>query len=451
MDHMYVAAVSSTRTRLQVLWKRLLAHETIAAATMVAAAITALILANTSVYEPLEAFMNTPLEIGFGASIVALSVRTFINDFLMAIFFLLVGIELKYEVTVGHLTDIRSALLPLLAAVGGVCMPALLYLLIAPDKQGGWAIPIATDIAFALGVASLLGKRLSPATKVFFQTLAIADDILAIVVIAVWYGHTPHVGWLCASACCVGVLVLLNRRQVYSLKPYVIVGLLLWICMFNSGIHSTLAGVLVAWALPAHSDIRVSDLASWLTHQARYLEHTYDEDHHILGMHDFTEGASDIERVVHRVTPPLQRMEHLCAGWVNFLILPLFAFANAELHIVGQNLAVLLADPVMYAVLCGAVMGKPVGIVLTTLVLRACRLADLPQGMDVRQLITVGIFGALGFTMSILISDLAFVNQLDVLAAKCAIVAASLVASLCGIAWSLIALPAHHLDIQQCS
>ena len=202
----------------------------------------------------------------------------------MAIFFLLVGIELKYEMTVGQLRKPRQAALPMLAAVGGVAAPAMIYLILnAGGAVHGWATPIATDIAFALGVMSLLGDRIAPATKVFFQTLAIADDILAIVVIALFYGQTPNVAWCAASLGVIVVLWMISRMKVYSAKPYMLVGLVLWVCMYNSGIHATLAGVILAFFLPARSDVRLSKLGNWLDARARELDDTYDDESHVLG------------------------------------------------------------------------------------------------------------------------------------------------------------------------
>ena len=272
---------------------------TVAAAVMVGAALLALLVANSPLYEGVEHVLALPLSVGVGRLSVSLTVEQFVNDFLMAVFFLLVGIELKYEMTVGQLRRPRQAALPMLAAVGGVCVPALIYLavnLLEGGEPSGWAVPIATDIAFALGVVSLLGDRVSSEAKVFFQTLAIADDILAIVVIALFYGQTPNLPWCAASLAFTGLLVALNRARVYSSAPYVAVGLVLWACMFNSGIHATLSGVILAFALPSRSDVRLSELGGWLARRAHDLDDSYDDEHHVLGQHDFTESAARVER-----------------------------------------------------------------------------------------------------------------------------------------------------------
>lgn len=415
--------------------RSLTSNGTIAAAVMVGAALLALVVANSPLYEGVEYLLELPLSVGVGRLSVALTVEQFVNDFLMAVFFLLVGIELKYEMTVGQLRRPRQAALPMLAAVGGVAVPALIYLAVNGVSGGeprGWAVPIATDIAFALGVVSLLGRRISPETKVFFQTLAIADDILAIVVIALFYGQTPSLPWCAASLAFVAVLAALNRARVYSVGPYVAVGLVLWACMFNSGIHATLAGVILAFALPSRSDVRLADLGGWLAARARDLDDTYDDEDHVLGQHDFTDGAWRVERVMHHVTPPLQRMERYVSVFVNFGVLPLFAFVNAELHLVGASMASVLTSPVAHGVFLGAVVGKPVGIIGVTVLLVRLGFARLPRGMDWAQVITVGVMGGVGFTMSILITGLAFADPAVAIAAKCAILLGSVTSALLG-------------------
>lgn len=416
----------------------LTSNGTVAAAVMVGAALLALLVANSPLYEGVEYLLALPLSVGVGRLSVALTVEQFVNDFLMAVFFLLVGIELKYEMTVGQLRRPRQAALPMLAAVGGVAVPALIYLatnVLSGGEPRGWAVPIATDIAFALGVVSLLGDRVSPETKVFFQTLAIADDILAIVVIALFYGQAPDLAWCAGALAFALVLVALNRARVYAIAPYVAVGLVLWACMFNSGIHATLAGVIVAFALPSRSDVRLADLGGWLSARARDLDDTYDDENHVLGQHDFTDGAWRVERVMHHVTPPLQRMERYVSVFVNFVVLPLFAFVNAELHLVGASIASVLTSPVAHGVFLGAVVGKPAGIIGTTALLVRLGFARLPRGMDWAQVVTVGLMGGVGFTMSILITGLAFADPADAIAAKCAILLGSVASGLLGVAF----------------
>ena len=440
------------RTERRGVLHEITSNGTIAAAVMVGAALLALVVANGPAFEAVEEFLREPLEIGIGTHLIAMSVESFVNDFLMAIFFLLVGIELKYEMTVGQLRRPRQAALPMLAAVGGVCFPALIYLVLNWGGQThGWAVPIATDIAFALGVVSLLGDKISSETKVFFQTLAIADDILAIVVIALFYGQSPDVAWCAASGIVIVVLWGLNHARVYSLKPYALVGLVLWFCMYNSGIHATLAGVILAFALPSKSDVRLSDLSDWLQNRAQDLDEVYDEGLHVLGQNGFTHTAMRVERVMHHVTPPLQRMEHYISTPVNFLILPLFAFVNAQLRLVGADFGAIVMDPVTRGVFFGAVLGKPLGIISVTLLLVKIGFAKLPKNMDWVQVAAVGIMGGLGFTMSILISGLAFASASEVMAAKCAILVGSLTSAVLGIVFVRAATAGHDAPEDDCA
>ena len=418
-------------------FERITGNGTISALVMIVAAVAAVICANTPAFDAVHAFLQEPVAITFGPWSFSLSVELFVNDFLMAIFFLLVGIELKYEMTVGELRRPRQALLPMLAAVGGVVVPACIYGFI--NRGGavyGWAIPMATDIAFALGVLSLLGSRVPPALKVFFSTLAIADDLLAIAAIALFYGHAPHLGWLAAAAVVTGLLVLLNVRRHFRLAPYLALGLVLWFCLFQSGIHATLAGVILAFTIPARSDIVASELVGWLGTKLPELEDRFDDEAHILGQHDFTHAARGVERVVHRVTPPLQRLEHYIATPVNFLILPIFAFVNAQVRLVGVDPLSLVFDPVAIGVYAGMLLGKPLGIAGMTFLLVKTHVADLPTGVGMRHIVGVGILGGIGFTMSILIAGLAFTQiPVELLAAKTAILAASVSAALIGLAY----------------
>jgi NhaA family Na+:H+ antiporter len=415
---------------------------TIAASAMVMAALLAVVVANSSAYEIVEHVLEARLGISIGSFAVAISVESFVNDFLMAVFFLLVGIELKYEMKVGQLRRPRQAALPMLAAVGGVVVPALIYILLnrGSDTIGGWAIPIATDIAFALGVMSLLGDLVAPETKVFFQTLAIADDILAIVVLALFYGQTPSIAWLAASLGAIVVLALLSRAKVYLARPYVAVGLVLWVCMYNSGIHATLAGVILAFFLPARSDVQLTLLRDWLAEQAISLDEKFDESHQVLGQHDFTHSAVAVERVMHHVTPPLERVENYISVIVNFLILPLFAFVNAQVRLVGVDPLSIVNNVVAQGAFLGAVVGTPLGIIAVTLLLVRIGFARLPNHVSWSQIIAVGIMGGMGFTMSILITGLAFRDPSQVLAAKCAILVGSIVSGVTG----LVFVRVHH-------
>ena len=424
-------------------FERIFENGTISAAVMVLAAVAAVICANTDVYDAVHHFLADPRHfLVLGGVTVKMSFEVFVNDFLMAVFFLLVGIELKFEMTVGELKRPANALLPMLAAVGGVVVPAAIYALL--NKGGaleGWAIPMATDIAFALGVLALLGRRVPVGVRVFFTTLAIADDLMSIAAIAIFYGHAPQLRWLAAAIAVIAALVLLNRKQVFNLTPYLLLGLLLWYCIYRSGVHATLAGVILAFCVPARSSIHLNNLTVWLKERLPDLADKYDDEAHILGQHDFTHAALGVERIMHHVTPPLVRLERLIATPVNFVILPVFAFVNAQVRLVGVDLGALAVDPVTLGTYLGMVLGKPLGIVGITFLLVKFKVAELPRRVTMRHIVGVGILGGIGFTMSILISGLAFTGEaeaMQLLAAKAAILAASVTAAVVGMVYMAI-------------
>ena len=424
-------------------FEKVFENGTISAAVMVLAAAAAVICANTDAYEAIHHFLADPRQfLVLGGVTVQMSFEVFVNDFLMAIFFLLVGIELKFEMTVGELKRPANALLPMLAAVGGVVVPAAIY--VVCNKGGaieGWAIPMATDIAFALGVLALLGKRVPVGVRVFFTTLAIADDLMSIAAIAIFYGHAPQLRWIAATLVVIAALVLLNRKQVFSLAPYLLLGLLLWYCIYRSGVHATLAGVILAFCVPARSSIHLNNLTDWLKQRLPDLADKYDDEAHILGQHDFTHAALGVERIMHHVTPPLIRLERLISTPVNFIILPIFAFVNAQVRLVGVDLGALAVDPVTLGTYLGMVVGKPLGIVGVTFVLVKFGVAKLPRRVTMQHIVGVRILGGIGFTMCILMSGLAFTGEaetMQLLAAKAAILAASVTAAVVGMVYMSI-------------
>jgi NhaA family Na+:H+ antiporter len=259
------------------------------------------------------------------------------------------------------------------------------------------------------------------------------------VVLALFYGQTPNIAWCAASVGVILVLALINGAGVYSIKPYAAVGSILWLCMYKSGIHATLAGVILAFFLPVRSDVRLSGLHDWLDIWAVELDDVYDDDAHVLGQHDFTDDAKIVERVMHHVTPPLLRAERDISVLVNYVIFPVFAFANAQVRLVGTDLGEIVTNSITQGAFFGAVIGKPVGIILVTLVLVKIGFAKLPRHVDWVQITAVGIMGGLGFTMSILISSLAFPDPSQVMAAKCAIIAGSVVSATLGIVFVNVA------------
>lgn len=313
------------------------------------------------------------------------SPSVFINDFLMAVFFFLAGMEIKREFLTGELSSIRQSLLPMVAAVGGMLMPAILFAFIARGSayMQGWAIPTATDIAFTLGVISLLGRNVPSGLKIFVTALAIIDDLGAILVIAIFYGDALHWGYLLVVLLIVGILVLLNKKGFKFGWVHILLGLIMWYCMFNSGIHATVAGVIFAFLVPVHL---------------------------------------------------LKRFEDMIHIPVYFIILPAFALANTNLVLPEHPLQA-LTGPLSAGIMAGLVIGKPLGISLSCYFLVSRKWAQLPSGVNWYKLIGAGILAGIGFTMSIFISALAFSGGPVEDMAKISVLVASLLAMLIGYCW----------------
>ncbi len=412
-----------------------------AAGAMLLAAVVALVVANTGGYGAFLEFWHTEAGFFFGETFAGMSLAHVINDVFMAVFFLLVGLEVKYELTVGELTNIRQALLPIMAAVGGVAVPIGIYLAFNagnPETAQGWGVPTATDIAFALGILALLGSRVPSGVRVFLSTLAVADDIIAILVIAVFYGHSPSLLWLGAAALVLAALVLMNRGHIYSLFPYVLVGTVLWYCVFMSGVHSTIAGVLLAFAIPSGSRVNLRSFTDWSGGKVREARAAFEPETPVIAQGDYIETVQDLSRVARQVVPPATRLEHKLYPWVYFGILPLFALTNADVSFAGVDLGAMLADPVLYGVLLGLLVGKPLGIMVMSFAIVKSKLASLPHNVNWFHMLGASILGGVGFTMAIFVANLAFVGEAHVATAKLGILVASLLAGAIGFAFLLL-------------
>ena len=335
---------------------------------LIAAAALALIINNSPLSHYYTAFLDVPVAVQIGALKIAKPSLLWINDGLMALFFLLIGLEVKRELLDGQLSRPSQVVLPGAAAIGGMVVPALIYWFINkdfPDAHGGWAIPMATDIAFALGVLALLGKRVPVSLKLFLMTLAIIDDLGAIIVIAVFYSSELSGVSLMLAAACLVVLIAMNRMGVVKIAPYMIVGLILWVCVLKSGVHATLAGVTLAFCIPL--------------------------------------------RTRNSEPSPLMGIEHALHPWVAYGILPLFAFANAGVSLAGVNLHS-FTHHVPIGIAAGLLIGKTVGVFGLTWIVIKTGLAALPTGANWGQLFGVAILCGIGFTMSLFVGSLAFVS-----------------------------------------
>lgn len=414
-----------------------------AAGVMLLAAIAALIIANIGgFYQPFIAFLDTPFGFVFGDWSATLTLAEIINDILMAVFFLLVGLEIKYEMTAGELTNIRQALLPIVAAFGGVLAPIVIYLLFNlgnGDTAHGWGVPTATDIAFALGILALLGDRIPNGVRVFLSTLAVADDIIAIVVIAVFYGHTPSLLWLALAGNVLFILFIMNRSHVYALLPYLLVGVVLWYCIFMSGVHSTIAGVLLAFMIPSGSRVNLRNFLKWSGHTVEKAQETYRPEIPINAQEGYLTIINRLSHVSRQVIPPATRLEKRLYPWVYFGVLPLFALTNADVSFIGSDLSAMFTSPVFFGIFFGLLMGKPIGIMLFSLLVVKTHLAELPENVNWRHMLGAAILGGVGFTMAIFVANLAFPAHPEyIIDAKVAILSASLIAGIAGFVFLMI-------------
>lgn len=409
--------------------------ETAGAIVLLAATVIALVLANTDAYAGLERILHTEIGFSIGSLHFEQSFKHWIDDGLMALFFFVIGLEVKREIVVGELSKPRQALLPILAALGGMLAPALIYLAFNAGGPGerGWGIPMATDIAFALGVLSALGSRSAPPKlRLFLTTLAIADDIGAIIVIALFYSAGVHFQWLLVAAVVLAVMVLLNRAGVDNGVPYAVLGLVVWFAFLNSGVHATIAGVLVAMTIPTRSKMQPLDYCEFAREKLDEIERADSPDKHVLDDDLQQEAAFEIRRVSPSIASPLQRMEHGLHPFTTFVVLPLFALANANIRLVGLDIGRLSLQPVVLGIFFGLLVGKPLGITLLTWLSVRLGLSELPRGVSWRQILGGGILAGIGFTMSLFIATLAFQDPELLAEAKIGVLITSSVAGACG-------------------
>ena len=399
----------------------------------------ALLCANSPLANQYSDFFHQTVSVGPRGHQLELSVLGWINDGLMALFFLLVGLEIKREFQVGELASLRHAALPLIAAIGGMAVPALVYWLVNPvgPSASGWAIPMATDIAFALGILTLLGDRIPIGIKVFLTALAIVDDMGAVLIIAFFYSGALHAAPLAMGAGALLVLMALNRSGVRRVSPYLLAGVVLWVALHEGGIHATVAGVIVALTIPTRTRIDTGEFSR----RARLLLDEFDRTETGDGLVITSKGQQEalfaLEREAEGVQAPLLRLEHGIQSLVQYGIMPLFAFANAGVSFTASGDLPLFTSATLGIVL-GLVIGKPVGILLFTWAAVRWKLGVLPNRASTRSLVGVACLGGIGFTMSLFIGALAFDATLLV-PAKVGILIGSAISALLGTAFLLSA------------
>ncbi len=399
--------------------------------------VIALILANTPISEIYSHVFHTNINLSIGSWGLSHTLHHWINDGLMAIFFFMVGLEIKREVLVGELSNMKVAILPILAAIGGMVMPALIYTFINHGSEGasGWGIPMATDIAFAISALVLLGKRVSPALITFLVALAIVDDLGAVLVIAFFYTQEIQMLPLVLAGVSFLIMIAFNRFGIHAVLPYFIVGIGMWFFMLESGVHATIAGVIAAMSIPSKPKCTPVDFT---THTKNLLDE-YDNypvatDH---TMHEKQKAILlNIQDRIDSVNSPAARLEHALHLPVGLLIIPIFALANAGISIDFSSIGDTILQNISLGIIAGLIVGKVLGIAGTSFLAIKLGVAKLPQGSTMSQLFGVAFLGGIGFTMSIFVADLAFIGKETLIfQAKIGILSASLFAGLFGYIW----------------
>ncbi|WP_037373266.1 Na+/H+ antiporter NhaA [Salinimicrobium xinjiangense] len=406
---------------------------------LIFSAVLAMIFANSPLAEAYHNFWKQYIHIGINDMVIRKNLLHWINDGLMSMFFFLVGLELKREIMQGELSSLRKSLLPIAAAVGGMLLPALIYFYFNSglDSISGWGIPMATDIAFALGILYLLGDRVPLSLKVFLTAIAIVDDLGAVIVIALFY--TSDLSFISLAIATVFFLILItaNRIGIRHTAFYAIMGIGgLWLAILLSGVHATIAAVLAAFAIPTSKKINTSLFlrkVRLLSYSIKSLQKEPDikEEHREESITNTIEKFTSLTK---DATPPLQRLEHALYPFVSFVVLPLFAFANAGVTIDSESFGFFLS-PVTIGIVMGLIFGKFFGVVIFTKLMVALKISSLPKGVEWKHIYGVGFLAAIGFTMSLFITELAFVNEEFLVQAKIGILSASLLAGIIGYAY----------------
>jgi NhaA family Na+:H+ antiporter len=407
------------------------------------ATLAAIILTNTAAGAAFSGFWEMPLGLALGDAGFQMSLLHWVNDALLTVFFLVVGLEIKREFTVGHLATRRSAALPIAAAIGGMAVPALIYVLLVPagDWSNGWGVPMATDTAFAVALIAVMGPRVPVELRIFLTAAAIVDDIGAIVVVAIFYSDSLNWSALAFALAAVGFLVFLNRASVYRVWPYALVGIVLWACVHEGGLHATLAGVLLAAFIPTRPP---PDYSALVAQAGAILSAEASHDGEQFRHGPSTPALRELDAIHDRLESPADRLLRNVAPRSSYLVLPIFALANAGVVIAAEVFGG--HGWLMAAIIGGLTIGKPVGFVLASWLAVKIGVAEKPAAYSWRQLLGAGALAGIGFTMSLFIAGQAFPVAEDFAAAKIAVFVASVLSAVIGVAMLWSARPPEGLD-----
>ena len=402
---------------------------------LVLSSVFAMIAANTDLFASFHDIWHINADFAIGSFKLEMSLLHWVNDALMAIFFFVVGLEIKREMMVGELSSFKQASLPIFAAAGGMIFPALIYVFFnaGTPSANGWGIPMATDIAFSLGVISLLGSRIPLSLKIFLTALAIVDDIGAIIVLAIYYpSHEIQFIYLIYAGFILLLLIFFNRMNLHNAALYLVPGLFLWYFVYQSGVHATIAGVALAMCIPSKSPINE---VRFFVRSKYYLDKFKEASHGELSILANKQQLSIIHNmhsILRKINPLINRFEHTINPWVTFSIMPIFALANAG--VVFDGFPEISSIPnISKGVFFGLVIGKPLGIFIASYLVCKMKIAELPPDLKWSQIFSVGIIAGIGFTMSIFIDSLAFSNELIINEGKASILISSVVAAFLGV------------------
>ncbi len=437
----YIAPWEKSFDKLLSPFEEFIHRQTTSGLLLMGTAVLALVLANGPLAETYLHILHTPLLIGAGSWSIEMSLHHWINDALMALFFFVVGLELKREILVGELATLRNAMLPIAAAVGGMVVPALIYFVINPegDAARGWGIPMATDIAFAIGALALLASRVPKALITFLVALAIVDDLGAVLVIALFYTETIAIAPLVVAGGLFMLLIAINMFGIRKTLPYFIVAVGLWYALLLSGIHPTLAGILGAMSVPAMPKYDPQRFSIHVKKLMQRFDDSYQSGENIMTNSELSSVVHKLEYSVDSVGVPLKRLEDAWHTPVAYLIIPIFALANAGIPMSFGSLGETLTHPVLLGVSFGLILGKFIGITGASWLVLKLGIAELPKDTRFTQIAGVSLLAGIGFTMSIFVAQLGFShNEELLLMAKMGILSASLLAGVAGYIWLYI-------------
>ncbi len=437
----YIAPWEKAFDRVLTPLEEFIHRQTTSGVLLMLCAMTALLIVNSPLAGAYHHFLDRTFTIGLDGFNLSKSVHHWINDGLMAMFFFVVGLELKREILVGELADPKKAILPIVAAIGGMLVPVLIYIAFNPTQPAvtGWGVPMATDIAFALGALALLGNRVPKQLLTFLVAVAIVDDLGAVVVIALFYTDTINIDALMLMAVTLVLLVSLNLGGIRMSLPYLLLGIVLWVATLKSGIHATLAGVFLAFTIPMRPKYDPRRFLVHIEEMVSRIKLAYQRDKSIIRNDELRTQVQALEKGVRLVQAPAQILENDLHLFTAYLVIPVFSLANAGIPIDWSSIGEVVTHPVSLGIVMGLVLGKLIGIAGFSWIAVKAKLTSLPEDVNFQHIVGVALMGGIGFTMSIFIAELGFdEDPANLLLAKTGILLASIIAGLGGFFWLLV-------------